>query len=194
MPEYVSIPEAARRLGLSKSAVRRRLQSGQLEGRQEQRPQGHVWLIALPQGSPNGGSNGAIHTAAQGPAPAGTFREVPGGADTSRQVPREVPAGAAAGGAGTALQRAQEMAAYSEALLAPYVRRIEEQAERLGRLENELEHVQTERDAARAELEQAHRQAEEARQETEETVRLAEEAAQLRRAPLDEKRPWWRFW
>jgi hypothetical protein len=51
-----------------------------------------------------------------------------------------------------AAARAQEMAAYSQALLAPYVRRLEEQAEELGRVRNELEHLQAERDAARARI------------------------------------------
>jgi hypothetical protein len=190
--EYVTIPEAARRLGLSKSAVRRRLQSGQLAGRREERPQGHVWLIALPNGSSNGHANGAVHPSEGAPAGTGTSRAVPKGTDTSRQVP----AGAAAGaGAGTALQRAQEMAAYSEALLAPYVRRIEERAERIGRLEERAEHLQAELAHRDAELERVRREAKLARQEADETARLAKEAATLREATAEEqRRPWWRFW
>ena len=194
--EYVTIAEAAERLGISKSAVRRRLHAGQLFGRQEERPQGHVWLIALPADPSTNHTNGVTHHPENGAARAATSRNVPEGTATFRQVPREVPAAAAAGGSpgGTALQRAQEMAVYSEQLLAPYVRKIEAQAERIGRLEERAEHLQAERDAARAELEQARAEAEAARRETEETVRLAEEADRLRAAPADGRRPWWRFW
>jgi hypothetical protein len=42
-------------------------------------------------------------------------------------------------------QRAEEMAVYSKALLAPYVAQIAEQAERIGRLEAELEAARAER-------------------------------------------------
>jgi hypothetical protein len=52
-------------------------------------------------------------------------------------------------------QRAQEMAAYTERLLAPLYGRLEAQATQIGRLEERAEHLQAERDAARAELEQA---------------------------------------
>jgi predicted transcriptional regulator of viral defense system len=155
--EYVTIAEAAERLGISKSAVRRRLHSGQLTGRQEERPQGHVWLIALPMDAPDAHPNGAAHHPLNGAAPTDTYRNVPEGADTSRQAPREVPAGAAGGGSasGTALQRAQEMAIYSEQLLAPYVRRIEEQAERIGHLEERAMHLQAELEQTRTQLAEA---------------------------------------
>lgn len=40
MTEYATVAQAARRLGISRSAVHRRLKSGELSGRQEPRPQG----------------------------------------------------------------------------------------------------------------------------------------------------------
>jgi hypothetical protein len=123
--EDVTIPEAARRLGISRSAVRRRLQSGQLTGRQEPRPQGHIWLVTLPAG-------------------AGTSRQVPADADTFREVPRQVPAGAAddspaAPQMALEAMRAAGMASYTRELLEPLHARLEAQAERIGRLELELE-------------------------------------------------------
>ncbi len=121
MPEDVTIPEAARRLGISRQAVRRRLKAGELTGRQVPRPQGHIWLIALPEG-------------------AGTSRQVSTGADTYRHVPtgaaQEVPASPQ-----MAMQtaRAHEMAEYTAALLEPLHARLAEQAEELGRVKAELE-------------------------------------------------------
>jgi hypothetical protein len=188
----VTIPEAARRLGLSKSAVRRRLQSGQLTGRREDRPQGHVWLIALSTGGSNGHTNGVVHAPEDLPAGAETSRHVPAGAGTSRQGP----AGAAGRSLGTALQRAQEMAAYSEALLAPYVQKIEAQAERIGRLEERAAHLQAERDAARAELEQARLQLSERAEAIAPEVPPPPESAPAPPAPESASagadRPWWR--
>jgi hypothetical protein len=174
--EYVTIAEAAQRLGISKSAVRRRLHSGQLGGRQEERPQGHIWLIALPSGQgtvpPNGHANGAARTA--------TSRHVPADDGTSRQ--------AAAGAAvpGTALQRAQEMAVYSEQLLRPYVAKIEAQATEIGVLTERTTHLQTELEATRARV--AELEAAPASTETTETTETPSAPSAESRAG----RSWWR--
>ena len=50
--------------------------------------------------------------------------------------------------------RAAEMATYSQQLLAPYVRRIEEQAEEIGTLRERTTHLQAELERRDAELEQ----------------------------------------
>jgi Winged helix-turn-helix DNA-binding len=44
----VTIREAAERLGVSQDTVKRRLKRGELQGVQEPRPQGFVWLVELP--------------------------------------------------------------------------------------------------------------------------------------------------
>jgi hypothetical protein len=122
-PHRVPIPEAARVLGVSIPTIKRRLKRGELVGVREPTASGFKWLVLLPLGegteSPPGESPGS-----------------PGaGASAS---PRESPASPLVS------QRAQEMAAYTRQLLEPYVAKIEAQAERIGRLEEQLEHVKAE--------------------------------------------------
>ena len=45
---YVSLREAADRLGVSVDTIRRRIAAGELEGQREARPQGYRWLVGLP--------------------------------------------------------------------------------------------------------------------------------------------------
>jgi len=47
--EFVTINEAAKRLGVSPDTVRRRLKRGDLQGEREKTPQGFVWRIILPR-------------------------------------------------------------------------------------------------------------------------------------------------
>jgi hypothetical protein len=47
-----TIPEAARRLGVSEHTVRRRVRSGELTGRQVATPQGFTWVVDIPDGLP----------------------------------------------------------------------------------------------------------------------------------------------
>jgi hypothetical protein len=47
--ERVSIPEAARRLGVTQDTVRRRIRKGELTAYQEPRPQGYVWSVDIPE-------------------------------------------------------------------------------------------------------------------------------------------------
>ncbi len=47
--ERVSIPEAARRLGVTQDTIRRRIRKGELAAYQEPRPQGYVWLVDVPE-------------------------------------------------------------------------------------------------------------------------------------------------
>ena len=98
-----------------------------------------------------------------------------------------------------AVLRAQGMAAYAEQLLAPYVRRIEEQAELIGRLKERAEDVERLREEVRqaqdqreeigrlrADWEQAQQRADEA------AASLARRKEEAAAAPAT--RPWWRFW
>jgi hypothetical protein len=45
---FVTVPEAATRLGIAPQTVKRRLKRGKLRGRQETTPQGFVWLVDVP--------------------------------------------------------------------------------------------------------------------------------------------------
>jgi hypothetical protein len=147
MSEWVSIRDAAQRLGVSPDAIRRRLRSGQLPGKQEPTPQGHVWLVDVGRDGDTQAVPG--YTANGHGGPPGARREAPG---DERYVPgttRYAPDGATrqaavaegdeqdveAPPAATAIiaaQRAEEMARYTAALLEPWRRRVEEQAEEIG--------------------------------------------------------------
>ena len=73
------------------------------------------------------------------------------------------------------------MASYTRALLEPLHARLEAQAERIGRLEADLEHARTEVARERAERERW------------EAVLAAAEAAEAAE-PAAPGRPWWQFW
>jgi hypothetical protein len=172
--EWVPLAEAARRLGLNVDQVRRRLRSGEVRGRKTPSKRGgparyEVWVEAQtfggrPDGTP-GGSNEAPGD------PPGARAEAPGAPPGGHQVPE---------GAALAAARAAEMAAYTRALLEPLHTRLEAQAERIGRLEADLEHTRAELAAERAERERW------------EAVLAEAEAAQA--AEAAPRRPWWRFW
>jgi hypothetical protein len=53
--KLVTMAEAARRLGVTVETVKRRLQRGELQGHQQPRPQGFVWIIELPDETDNPG-------------------------------------------------------------------------------------------------------------------------------------------
>jgi hypothetical protein len=46
--ELVTVPEAARRLGVTEDTVKRRLRKGELQGERKARPQGYTWMVELP--------------------------------------------------------------------------------------------------------------------------------------------------
>jgi hypothetical protein len=203
--EWVPVKDAAERLGLTVDQARRRLRSGQLRGRQVAVAQGYVWEVWLPDDTPalggtgspdmethdraedelpgaavNGSLNGAVHqTSDARRAASDGVHQTP---DARRQTADGTPGGASV--ELVASQRAREMAEYTEALLQPWRRRVEEQAEELGRVKNEMEHLQAERDAARAELEQVQAQLTEA---------TAPKAPEPESAPPPEPEPrrWW---
>jgi hypothetical protein len=49
MTELVTMAEAARRLDVTVETVKRRLRRGELQGKQQPRPQGFTWLIEMPE-------------------------------------------------------------------------------------------------------------------------------------------------
>lgn len=100
---------AASHLGMSTDTLRKRLQRGLTPGRKVD----GAWVVDVLD------SPGQVQDHQESPGP------VP---DVSGPTPSAL-----------AVQRAEEMAVYSERLLAPYVRRIEEQAEEIGHLKAELE-------------------------------------------------------
>jgi hypothetical protein len=57
----VSIAEAAKRLRISESAVRRRIYGGSLSARKETTPQGHIWLVEMEDTQePDAGDEGEV--------------------------------------------------------------------------------------------------------------------------------------
>ena len=117
MLHRLPVDQAARELSLSVATVKRRLKRGTLRGEQERTPAGFKWYVL-------------VDTAATAGA---TADEAGGGAGATAGAT----AAATANGA-LLSQRAEEMARYSAELLAPYVRRIEEQAEEIGALKAQL--------------------------------------------------------
>jgi len=67
--EWVSIKEAAERLGISADTVRRRLKRGELAGRHEPTAQGFTWAVELPTLSPGAG-DASVPLEPHGAAPA----------------------------------------------------------------------------------------------------------------------------
>jgi excisionase family DNA binding protein len=120
----VSVGEAAAALGVSANTIRRWIKTGELRADRVVRPQGEAWRVYLPR-----------HV------PAGTSREVPPG--TSQHVPPAPPIGTSL--ASPDVQRAEALAAYGAALLAPVLATVErleavnrDQAETIGQLRAQL--------------------------------------------------------
>jgi hypothetical protein len=63
----VGIAEASAALGISQSVIRRRLKDGRLRGERRHTPQGHVWLVHVPEPSRPGA--GAAEAAAEAVPP-----------------------------------------------------------------------------------------------------------------------------
>jgi hypothetical protein len=55
--ERVSIKEAARRLDVSDLTIRRRLNSGELQGIQEPKGKSHIWWVLMPEEEPESEAN-----------------------------------------------------------------------------------------------------------------------------------------
>lgn len=151
MVTRLPVDDAARYLGISRPTVKRRLKSGALKGVQERTPSGFKWFVVLdtpesPPGTP-------------GESPAGVPGESPPESAALSQMSPQA-----------ALQRAQDMAAYTAALLEPLHARLEAQAEEIGTLKERCATLQAQL-AERAEA----------------TNGRTHESA----APETERRSWW---
>jgi hypothetical protein len=47
--EFVTMAEAAQRMGVSVATVKRRVRRGELKGQREPRPQGFTWMVEMPE-------------------------------------------------------------------------------------------------------------------------------------------------
>ncbi len=72
----VSMAEAAKHLGVSVDTIRRKLRKGELQGYQQPRPQGFVWVVELPEVLENPGSTFAETVAATPASDGGSKGEV----------------------------------------------------------------------------------------------------------------------
>ena len=170
--DWLPLPEAALRLGLSIDTVRRKAKNHELSARQIKRPQGYRWEIYI------GDLPEATYVPPQldGLEPGGHIGEKLG--DQIQQ-----PVGL------TDLQRADAMAIYTNKLLAPLVAELSEvrkdlvvRAEQVGRLTSELEVSHKEQEQLKAALEAAQQ-------------RIAVlESPQPPAAPEPPRIPWWIFW
>jgi hypothetical protein len=183
--EWLPIAEAARRLGVSADAIRRRVRRRTLKARRIKATHGGAdpYLVWLEEPAPRAHQDTHQDGRQVRQDTHQDSRQTPGERQDGHQDTHQDAARTLA----LAQARAAEMATYSQQLLAPYVKRIEEQAEEIGTLRERTGHLQAERDAARAELEQAR-------------ARIAEleappaPASEAERAlpPEPEPRRWWR--
>jgi excisionase family DNA binding protein len=143
----VTIDQAAVSLGVSPSTVRRWVKSGRIKSERVVRPQGYVVLVDLPERAPSTPS-----------------------AEHPLQVGAQLPTAAGAG-----VERADAMAtylaSYAAKVVEPHLATIRQQAEEIGRLKAELEHIRRQ-------------PAETATEPTTGSKAVSEPAT----------RPWWRRW
>jgi hypothetical protein len=125
---YVPLREAAERLGISEPAARRRVKTGRLRGQRRPTAQGHVWYVWVPAADASAptsdtSGDGTRQVSPDGSSVSGDTRERVGRPSSATLQPAD---------------RAEEMARYTEALLAPWRRRVEELAVENGRLQERL--------------------------------------------------------
>jgi hypothetical protein len=178
---FVTVPEAAARLGIAPQTVKRRLKRGKLRGRQETTPQGFVWLVDVPDipnyhrgGITNGIPLGISHSDA----------DMPGGING-------IPVGASDGDFAAPDNILTEESPYNE---TPSI------SERVAILNTEVEGQRTliaslneQVQAQKEQLSAKDRQLENKDRQIEELHVLLQQAQAALPAPK-EYRPWWRFW
>jgi hypothetical protein len=163
-PTLLPVAEAAQALGVSVSAVRRGLKSGRYRGQRQETPQGFVWLVEVGAGTDDrvGGDrlrddrigelrvgDDRIRELRVGGDRVGGERQAsdppdgPPEASPSPQEPPQEPSHRPPGPQAALLaQRAEEMARYSAALLAPLHAELKAQAEELGALRERVATLQ----------------------------------------------------
>jgi excisionase family DNA binding protein len=179
-----TIMQAAALLGVHANTLRKRIRAGKLPATLVEGPTGQEYRIpaeavrvAAGERHSHGpqGAFGVVDTGPERPAVEVGTRETPPADGVTHQPDStgEPPAGAAI----QTVARAREMAAYTEELLGPWRRRLEEQAEEIGTLRAELRQAQATAQEALSVAEQ--RVAEQA--STAEAIgRLEAELAQVR--------------
>ena len=192
----LTIAQAAALLGVHPNTLRKRIRKGTLPALMVDGPTGREYRIpASAVAAPSTESHTETPPA---PPPRQTDPSTESGLEADSQVDTgdntEV---------GTTLQtfaRAREMALYTEQLLAPYVRRLEEQAEEIGRLRAELRQAQARvAEAETVAAAVAELVAEELPAVTSPEIHQASQAgprdAEVAQEPAArERRPWWRIW
>lgn len=149
-----TIAQAAALLGVHPNTIRRKIRRGLLTATMAEGPGGQEYRIPA-------GALGVVTPPSATGHTTGSDQGLPW---SDPVVNPRSNAGSTPGESLQTLERAREMAAYTEQLLAPYVRRLEEQAEEIGRLKAENATLALLRDTAAPPVEP------------------------------DRRRPWWRFW
>ena len=167
-PALLPVAEAAQALGVSVSAVRRGLKSGRYRGQRQETPQGFVWLVEVVEGADDRVGGDRLRDDRVGELRVGDDRirelrvgddrggggrqtiDPPDGPPEASPSPQEPPHRPPGPPAALLAQRAEEMARYSAALLAPLHAELKAQAEELGALRERVATLQAqlaERDA-----------------------------------------------
>ncbi len=162
----VSVTEAARLLGISEGAVRKRLERGQLHAAKFK----NQWQITV-------GTDDLVETALRDATRRDeTGHDETGATDTTRPDATGPVSGAVAPAAVAQLE------AIRDQWLRPLV-------DRIGELEREAGRLQAERDAALAEVERL-----KAAQDAPVAAQESQHGAQPARTAPNTPPPWWRFW
>ncbi len=137
----VSVSEASRELGISPETVRRWIKSGRLQAERAIRPQGAVWLVALPVTPPCG-----VPPVAPVTAPHEGADQEPAHAPSAEACDPSPPVASVTGAAPGAVDPSPRPTPEVVALAAT----VREQAETIARLTRMLEQVMADMDALRA--------------------------------------------
>jgi hypothetical protein len=193
------LTEAAARAGVTPEALRKRIQRGTVVGRKRQ----GQWYVAFADAATvqeddvrtSSGVGG--HVAGR---PSGDQENWPSGRVESDTAGRSSGQPEESGQASLqSLARAQEMAAYTERLLEPWRRRVEELAGENGQLRADLRHAEAalaQRDATAEEVGRLTAELAQARQQIAAFEAATDELEREQEAAAAEaaRRPWWRFW
>lgn len=222
-PESYTISEAAELLGVHPNTLRKRIRKGTLPAMLLYGPTGREYRIdaaavlaqvaQTPLSQRHSRQPDSTRSAvsvsvpiSQPDSPIETDRlkesvtsQTPPSLPPSAPAPTEPPGGTAL----QTLARAREMAAYTEQILAPYMAKIEQQAEEIGRLKAQLEHAQerTQRAEAHAADVEPARPSDAATNPREwdwERDRVGgsddQATAAAEESAARQRRPWWKFW
>jgi hypothetical protein len=176
---FVTVPEAAVRLGVSPQTVKRRVKSGKLSGRQEATAQGFNWLIDIPD-MPNNPSAGTPSGAPDGIP--NKYADMPRGfGDTPIGVPTGIPDGVV----DIPGDIATEKPSIVERLVTLHSE-VEGQRALIASLNDQIHTLKGQLGIKDQQLESKDRQVEQ--------LHVLIQQLQHSLPSLRESRPWWRFW